>query len=119
MSNPVKLSAASHAVLRKRLLSGYKRNGLVSAIVLTISLIVGMVGYHWLAPMSWVDSFVNAAMLLGGMGPVDELRNDTVKLFAGVYAIYCGVVFIATAGLLTAPLARHVLNKFHLEQKSQ
>jgi len=118
MSNPPKLSAATHAVLRKRLLSSYQKNGMVSAVVLTISLIVGMIGYHWLAPMSWVDSFVNAAMLLGGMGPVDELHNDRVKLFAGVYAIYCGVVFIATAGLLIAPLAQHVLHKFHLEQKS-
>ncbi len=77
-----------------------------------------MLGYHILAPMSWVDAFVNASMLLGGMGPVDQLNNDAVKIFAGVYAIYCGVVFIATAGLLIGPLARHILHKFHLEQKS-
>jgi hypothetical protein len=118
MSNKPTLPAATHAVLYRRLLSGYKRSGLVVLIVLTFSLVIGMVGYHLLAPMPWVDAFVNAAMLLGGMGPVDQLNNDAVKLFAGAYALYCGVVFIATAGLLIAPLARHLLHKFHLEQKS-
>ena len=118
MSERTTLPAATHAALRRRLVSGYKRNGLVAAIILTVSLLIGMAGYHLLAPMSWVDAFVNAAMLLGGMGPVDPLHNDTVKIFAGAYAIYCGVAFIATAGLLIGPLARHILHKFHLEQKS-
>jgi hypothetical protein len=118
MSEPVKLSAATHNALRRRLVSGYKRNSFVAAIVLAFSLVVGMGGYHWLAPMPWVDAFVNAAMLLGGMGPVDPLTNDEVKVFAGVYALYCGVVFIAMAGLLIGPLAKHLLHKFHLEQKS-
>jgi hypothetical protein len=118
MNERPKLPAAIHAALWRRLISGYKRNSLVVVIVLAVSLLIGMVGYHVLAPMPWVDAFVNAAMLLGGMGPVDPLKNDAVKIFAGAYAIYCGVVFIATAGLLIGPLARHVLHKFHLEQKS-
>lgn len=118
MSNQGTSSTATHAALRKRLISGYQRNGLVVLIVLAVSLGIGMVGYHGLAPMSWVDAFLNAAMLLGGMGPVDPLNNDEVKIFAGAYALYCGVVFIASAGLLIGPLARHILHKFHLEQKS-
>jgi hypothetical protein len=118
MSERSGLPAATHAALRRRLLSGYKRNGLVALMLLAFSLSIGIVGYHVLAPMPWVDAFVNAAMLLGGMGPVDPLKNDAVKLFAGVYALYCGVVFIVTAGLLVGPLARHLLHKFHLEQKS-
>ncbi len=118
MSEPTKLPAATHAALRRRLVSSYKKNGLVVLMMLGFSLVAGMAGYHWLAPMSWVDAFVNAAMLLGGMGPVDPLKNDAAKLFAGAYAIYCGVVFIAAAGLLISPLTRHILHKFHLEQKS-
>lgn len=118
MSNRPTLPAATHAALRHRLLSGYKRNGLVVLIVVTVSLLIGMVGYHLLAPMSWVDAFVNSAMLLGGMGPVNPLDNDAAKMFAGAYALYCGLVFIVTAGLLIGPLARHLLHKFHLEQKS-
>jgi hypothetical protein len=118
MSDRPALPAATHAALRRHLLAGYKRNGLVVAVILTVSLLIGMVGYHVLAPMTWVDSFVNAAMLLGGMGPVDPLKNDAVKIFAGAYAIYCGVAFIATTGLLIGPLAHHLLHKFHMEQKS-
>jgi hypothetical protein len=117
MSERPRLPAASHAALRRRLFSSYKQNGLVVLVMLTFSLMVGVVGYHLLAPMPWVDAFLNAAMLLGGMGPVDPLTNDAVKLFAGAYAIYCGVVFIATTGLLISPLARHILHRFHLEQK--
>jgi hypothetical protein len=56
-------------------------------------------------------------MLLGGMGPVDALSNDTVKIFAGAYALYCGVVFIATAGLVLAPVGAHILHKFHLDKQ--
>ncbi|MGH9201375.1 MAG: hypothetical protein ACRD2A_09075 [Vicinamibacterales bacterium] len=118
MSKQPSLPATTHGALWNRLLSGYKRNGLVVLVIITFSQGLGMVGYHLLAPMPWVDAFVNAAMLLGGMGPVDPLNNDGVKLFAGAYALYCGVVFIATAGLLIGPLARHLLHKFHLEQKS-
>lgn len=105
------------ADLKQHLRSNLMRNGVYALELFAISLAGGMAGYHWLAPMSWVDAFVNSAMLLGGMGPVDPLGNDTVKIFAGAYAIYCGVVFIATAGLLVVPVAHHVLHRFHLEQE--
>ena len=98
--------------------AAFLRNLAWATAILAVSLGVGMGGYHWLAPMPWVDAFVNAAMLLGGMGPVDPLGNDNVKVFAGIYAMYCGVVFIATAGLLILPVANHVLHRFHLDQKS-
>jgi hypothetical protein len=106
----------AHAALRETTKSHLVRNGLVAAVLLFTSLLFGMAGYHWLVPMSWVDAFLNAAMLLGGMGPVATLDSDTAKLFAGLYAIYCGVIFIATAGLLIAPLSAYFLHRLHLDQ---
>ena len=94
-----------------------RANIIVALVLVAVSLLMGMAGYHWLAPMKWTDAFLNAAMLLGGMGPVDPLDNDTAKLFAGAYALYCGVVFIATSGLLLAPVGSHILHRFHLDKK--
>jgi hypothetical protein len=113
------LTAAENAALRERLTEHLLQNALVALVVLVFSLFIGMTGYHWLAPMSWVDAFMNAAMLLGGMGPVETLTNDTAKLFAGFFALYSGVVFIVTAGLLIAPIGAHVLHRFHLGQAKE
>jgi len=79
------------------------------------SLLIGMLGYMILENFSWIDAFVNAAMLMGGMGPVNELHTDAGKIFAGLYSIYCGLVFIIVAGLLIAPIFHRFLHKFHLE----
>ncbi len=103
--------------LRRKFREHLRTNVMLAAMLLGVSLVIGMCGYHWLAPMGWIDSFANAAMLLGGMGPVDPLTNDEAKLFAGAYALYCGVVFIATAGLLLAPVGSHILHRFHLDQQ--
>lgn len=104
--------------LRQRLRAHLARNAGLAAVVLIVSLGIGMAGYHWLGPMPWIDAFVNAAMLLGGMGPVAPLdgAHDDLKLFAGLYALYCGVVFIATVGLVLAPIGMHVLHRFHLDR---
>lgn len=110
------MNRAEHLVLRAKLVSRLRVNLMLALALLSVSLVMGMSGYHWLAPMRWTDAFVNAAMLLGGMGPVDPLANDRVKLFAGAYALYCGVVFIATAGLLLAPVGTHILHRFHLDK---
>ena len=82
------------------------------------SLAVGVVGYHALAGLGWVDAFLNASMLMGGMGPVDTLHSDAAKLFAGCYAIYCGIALIATTGVILAPVIHRALHKFHLEDDS-
>ena len=87
--------------------------------LLAVSLVIGMAGYHWLAPMGWIDAFLNAAMLLGGMGPVDPPpANDAVKLFAGLYALYCGVV-VHRHGRPGACAAwrTHILHRFHLDKQ--
>jgi hypothetical protein len=110
------MSKADNRELTAKFVTHLKFNVLLAATLLGISLAIGMVGYHWLAPMGWTDAFLNAAMLLGGMGPVDQLTNDSAKLFAGAYALYCGVVFIATAGLVLAPVGAHILHRFHLDK---
>jgi hypothetical protein len=110
------MSKLTQRQLRARFVSHLRTNVLLALGLLGISLLIGMAGYHLLAPMGWIDAFLNAAMLLGGMGPVNTLTNDAVKLFAGTYAMYCGVVFIATTGLIIAPVGAHVLHRFHLDQ---
>ncbi len=84
--------------------------------VLLFSLLAGMAGYEHFENLPWRDAFLNAAMLLGGMGPVDAPRSDGGKLFAGTYALYAGLVFIAAAGLVLSPIAHRVLHKFHWRQ---
>jgi hypothetical protein len=72
-----------------------------------------MWGYSRYEGLAWRDSFLNAAMLLGGMGPVNDPRTDAGKVFAGLYALYAGLVFIVTAGLLLGPVVHRVLHRFH------
>ena len=81
------------------------------------SLLLGMAGYNYFEGLTWRDSFLNAAMLLGGMGPVDAPRTDGGKLFAGLYALYAGLVFLVAAGLVLAPVLHRVLHKFHWDQE--
>ena len=83
--------------------------------LILFSLSIGMLGYHFLAGLSWIDAFVDASMILSGMGPLAALPNDSAKLFAGIYAIYCGIAFIATSGVILAPVIHRSLHKFHLE----
>jgi hypothetical protein len=87
---------------------------LLSAGFVAFSLIIGMIGYRIFEDFSWVDAFVNAAMLMGGMGPVNELHTDAGKIFAGFYSMYCGLVFIIAVGFLIAPIFHRFLHKFHL-----
>ena len=89
------------------------RHGGAVAAILGFSLLLGMMGYVTLARMKWVDAFLNTAMLLGGMGPVGDLPNDRSKIFAGIYALYAGVVFITSAAVLAAPVIHRILHKLH------
>ena len=83
--------------------------------LVAFSLATGVLGYHLLEGQSWIDSLVNASMLLGGMGPVGELRTTGGKLFASFYALYCGLVLIVAVGIVFAPLFHRFLHRFHLE----
>jgi len=90
----------------------------VALAVIAISLFAGMICYHRLEQMPWVDAFLNAAMLLGGMGPVKtEGLSKAGKLFAGIYALYAGLVFIAVMGIMLAPVVHRVLHRFHWKEE--
>lgn len=82
-----------------------------------LALIAGILGYHYLGHLKWIDSFLNASMILGGMGPVDPLPSNAAKIFASCYAIFCGVGFIGIAGIMLAPFAHRLLHRFHIEGK--
>ena len=87
-------------------------------VLIACSLSVGMIGYHWLGGLTWIDAFLDSAMILSGMGPLSPLHGDAAKLFAGCYAIYCGIALIATTGVMLAPVIHRALHKFHLEDDS-
>jgi hypothetical protein len=89
----------------------------VAVLVIVVSLAIGMAGYRGFEHLSWIDAFLNAAMLLGGMGPVNPPQTDAGKLFAGVYALYAGLVFIVTAGLLFTPILHRLVHRFHWDGK--
>jgi hypothetical protein len=77
------------------------------------SLALGMAGYMYFENLAWRDAFLNAAMLLGGMGPVDAPKTDGGKVFAGLYALYSGLLILVTAGVMLAPVLHRILHKFH------
>ena len=89
------------------------RQGTYAAMLIAGSVAIGMAGYHWFAHFSWVDAFVNACMLLGGMGPVGDLPDDTAKLFAGIFALYSGLVFLVVTALILTPVFHRVIHRFH------
>lgn len=83
--------------------------------IVAVSLLIGMVGYHLFVGLSWIDAFLNAAMLLGGMGPIDPPKTAAGKLFSGLYALYCGFAVLGIAGVVFAPVFHRFLHRFHLE----
>ncbi|HEY4368528.1 MAG TPA: hypothetical protein VGN07_14925 [Steroidobacteraceae bacterium] len=86
----------------------------VAAMLLaSVSLAIGMMGYAYFEQLAWRDAFLNSAMLLGGMGPVDPPHTPGGKVFAGMYALYAGLVFIITAGVVVTPVLHRLLHKFH------
>ena len=91
------------------------RHGFWALSLVVLSLAAGVAGFHLLGRQSWLDAFVNSAMLLGGMGPVGDLGPASGKLFASFYALYAGLLFLIVAGLLFAPLFHRALHRFHLD----
>jgi hypothetical protein len=83
------------------------------------SLLIGIIGYHVTENLSWLDSFVNASMILGGMGPVNELKTEAGKIFAGCYALFAGIVFLLCVAILFAPAFHRFMHRFHLEDEEE
>lgn len=93
------------------------RHACGTVVLVMTTLFIGMAGYHWLEDLTWVDAYVNAAMILGGMGPVDQLHTAAGKLFAGSYALFAGLVFLLAVGVMAAPLLHRAMHRFHLDEK--
>jgi hypothetical protein len=91
------------------------KNVTVAALLIAAALMIGVLGYHFIEGLSWIDSLLNASMILGGMGPVNTIQSNAGKLFASFYALFSGLVFIGIAALLIAAPARRFLHRFHLE----
>lgn len=106
-----KTRLAPRSVFRNRLI----KFTLISAGIFFFSLLTGIVGYHYFAGLGWIDSFLNASMILGGMGPVDMLRSDSAKLFAGCYSLFSGVAFLSSMAIFLTPILHRFLHKFHLD----
>jgi hypothetical protein len=95
------------------------RHAALGITVIVVSLGIGMTGYHFLEKIPWLDAFLNAAMILSGMGPVATLQTSAGKLFAGFYALYSGIALISILGIIFAPVIHRFLHKFHLEDEGR
>jgi hypothetical protein len=88
-------------------------------LAIAVALFAGVLGYRYLGGLGWVDSLLNASMILGGMGPVDTLTTDGAKVFASLYALFSGLLFIGLLGLLLAPFIHRVMHKLHIDESEQ
>ena len=93
------------------------RHLLLALFIVGVALAIGVIGYHDIGGLSWIDSLLNASMILGGMGPVDPLHSPAAKLFASFYALFSGLAFIGIASLMVAPFAHRLLHRVHIEGK--
>jgi len=87
--------------------------------VIALSLGAGIVGYHYLARFAWIDSLLNASMILGGMGPMGDLPNSAAKVFASIYALFSGLIFIGVLGVLLAPFVHRLMHRFHIDEAGE
>jgi hypothetical protein len=91
----------------------------ISILILLGSLGIGMIGYHHYGALSWVDSFLNASMILTGMGPVDPMKGEEAKIFAGIYALFSGIAFLTIVAVLFAPIIHRFFHVFHLDMDEE
>lgn len=91
-------------------------NLLITGIVIIFTLLIGVLGYHYLGPSEWIDAFHNASMILSGMGPVIPIVTDAGKIFSSFYALFSGLIFFANVGLLMALLLHRIIHRMHLDE---
>ena len=104
---------APFGIFARRLAASF----LIALGLIAIALLIGVGGYHWLAGFGWVDSFLEASMILGGMGPVNQLPTDGAKIFASLYALFSGLMFVGVMGVVLSPIVHRFLHKFHVDEK--
>lgn len=112
MAHPRHSPAHRRQVFRHGLL----RAAAIAGTIVGTSLLIGILGYHEFAGLGWVDSFYSASMILSGMGPAESLTSTRAKVFAGIYALYSGLVLIASTGVVLSPFMARVLHAFHAEE---
>lgn len=100
-------------ISRQEFLKRLLRYAVGAFLLVAISWLIGILGYHLLESLPWIDSTLNAAMILGGMGPVDQLHTTAGKLFASFYALFSGIVFLFSVGVLLAPVIHRLMHQFH------
>jgi len=100
---------------RRKFLLRLCRTIFASLLIIGLSLFFGILGYHYINHLSWIDSLLDASMILTGMGPVHEMKNNAAKVFASLYALFSGVVFLVCAGVFFAPIFHRILHKFHVD----
>ena len=106
-----KQKVAPLSVFARRLISAVG----VACGIIGIVLFIGVAGYHYLDDLNWIDSLLEASMILGGMGPVNPIKTTSAKIFASAYALFSGLVFIGIMGIVLTPIAHRLLHKFHVE----
>jgi hypothetical protein len=104
---------APRSIFIKRILGAL---GMALALIF-VSLCLGIAGYHFIGGFDFIDSLLEASMILGGMGPVNELRGDAAKIFASIYALYSGLVVIALMGIMLSPVVHRIMHKFHVDEE--
>ena len=103
---------------RAQFLRRLTRHSALALGIFVLSIGIGMAGFRWLAREEWIDAYLDATMLLGGMGPVGKYDCCPIgKIFAGLYALYAGVVFLAASALIVAPVLHRVVHKLHLDEE--
>src|SRR6266516_3732548 len=108
----------THPLLsRAKFVRRVARRLLLALFLVGIALGIGVLGYHLIGGLSWIDSLLNASMILGGMGPVDPLRSSAAKIFASCYALFSGLAFIGIASVIIAPFAHRILHRFNLDKE--
>lgn len=115
-SNKVYKALSEHSSHMPRRLFVWRllRNSVIGVTIILVSLGLGMLGYHHFESMSWIDAYINAAMILSGMGPVATEMTDKGKIFAGTYALFSGVIFLVTIGIVIAPIIHWFFIKFRM-----
>lgn len=93
------------------------QHGGIALILIAVSMLIGTFGFHFFAGQTTIDAFLNSAMLLGGMGPVGDIQSDGGKIFAALFALFAGLVFIALLAVLLAPVLHRMIHRFHLDKK--